>query len=157
MKGRTALHIAAAYGNKKTVETLLFLNANPLIEDIYGQRPLEMASDDGIRDLLQAKMQRAQAPGEMKPILREKPNKAANETNSILKPRKMSQMSVSSSAKGATAKGVNNQYPLELKDLKTMYKEKIVVSRIGIENDNYLMYAIKNKSLDACLYLLSEF
>ena len=38
-----------------------------------------------------------------------------------------------------------------------MYKEKIVVSRIGIENDNYLMYAIKNKSLDACLYLLSEF
>ena len=116
-----------------------------------------MASDDGIRDLLIAKMQRAQAPGEMNPILREKPNKAANEANSILKPRKISQTSVTSSAKGTTAKGVNNQYPLELKDLKTIYNEKIVVSRIGIENDNYLMYAIKNKSLYACLCLLSEF
>ena len=36
LKGRTALHIAVAFNNKNAVETLLFLNANPLIEDIFG-------------------------------------------------------------------------------------------------------------------------
>jgi ankyrin repeat protein len=36
MKGRTALHMAVAFNNKNAVETLLFLNANPLIEDVYG-------------------------------------------------------------------------------------------------------------------------
>lgn len=35
-KGRTALHLAVAYNHKNAVETLLFLNANPLIEDLYG-------------------------------------------------------------------------------------------------------------------------
>jgi ankyrin repeat protein len=35
-RGRTALHLAVAFNNKASVETLLFLNANPLIEDIYG-------------------------------------------------------------------------------------------------------------------------
>lgn len=35
-----------------------------------------------------------------------------------------------------------------------MLKEKIEVAKIGIENDNYLQYALKGKSLEACLYLL---
>lgn len=34
--GRTALHIAVAFENKAAVETLLFLNANPLIRDSFG-------------------------------------------------------------------------------------------------------------------------
>jgi ankyrin repeat protein len=36
IKGRTPLHVAVAFNNKATVETLCFLNANPLIEDIFG-------------------------------------------------------------------------------------------------------------------------
>lgn len=35
-KGRTPLHVAVAFGNKSSVETLLFMNANPMIEDIFG-------------------------------------------------------------------------------------------------------------------------
>lgn len=61
-KGRTPLHIASAYNNKIAVETLLFLNANPLIEDIFGQRPIELASDDTIKELLQNKMLKATQP-----------------------------------------------------------------------------------------------
>ena len=59
LNGRTALHVAVALNNKASVETLLFLSGNPLIEDVYGQRPVEMALDDGIRELLQNKMARA--------------------------------------------------------------------------------------------------
>ena len=61
-KGRTALHLAVALNNKASVETLLFLNANPQIEDIYGQRPIDLAIDDTIKDLLSIKMQRAEKP-----------------------------------------------------------------------------------------------
>jgi hypothetical protein len=34
--GRTALHVAVALGHKEAVETLLFLNSNPHIEDCFG-------------------------------------------------------------------------------------------------------------------------
>lgn len=34
-------------------------------------------------------------------------------------------------------------YPLDVRDLRQMPKEKIVQARIGSEADNYLMYAIK--------------
>ncbi len=37
-----------------------------------------------------------------------------------------------------------------------MLKEKVEVAKIGIENDNYLQYAIKGKAMEACLYLLQE-
>jgi len=60
--GRTALHIAVAFNNKAAVETLLFLNANPLIEDVYGSRPIDFALEDTIKDLLLIKMQRSTAP-----------------------------------------------------------------------------------------------
>ena len=30
------------------------------------------------------------------------------------------------------------QYPLDIKDLKVVLKEKVMISKIGIENDNYL-------------------
>jgi ankyrin repeat protein len=41
--GRTPLHIAAIWGNKAAIETLLYLKANPLIEDGAGLRPIEYA------------------------------------------------------------------------------------------------------------------
>jgi len=44
--------MAVAFNNKAAVETLLFLNANPLIEDIYGQRPIDIVFEDSIKDLL---------------------------------------------------------------------------------------------------------
>lgn len=40
-KGRTALHIAAIWNNKAACETLLYLKANPLIEDGAGYRPVD--------------------------------------------------------------------------------------------------------------------
>lgn len=64
--------MAVAFSNKNAVETLLFLNANPLIEDLYGQRPVDFALDDAIRDLLQNKMLRANTPV-YAPVLKVKP------------------------------------------------------------------------------------
>lgn len=48
------------------------------------------------------------------------------------------------------------QYPLDMKNLSIYLKEKIMISKIGIENDNYLLYAIKNKAFEACVYLITE-
>lgn len=36
LRGRTPLHIAVALGNRPACESLLFLGANPLLEDIFG-------------------------------------------------------------------------------------------------------------------------
>ena len=68
IRGRTALHIAAAFNQRTAVETLLFLGANPQIEDSYGQRPIDMTTDDSIRELLLNKMSRTQAPSKYYPI-----------------------------------------------------------------------------------------
>ena len=51
--------MAAALSNRTACESLLFLGANPLIEDEYGQRPVDMAIDDSIRELITVKMARA--------------------------------------------------------------------------------------------------
>jgi len=40
-KGRTPLHIAAIWGNKIACETFLYLNANCLIEDGCGKKPID--------------------------------------------------------------------------------------------------------------------
>lgn len=47
-------------------------------------------------------------------------------------------------------------YPLDLKDLTLMPEDKLLLSKIGIENDNYLLYAFKNAHLDACIYLIRD-
>ena len=47
-------------------------------------------------------------------------------------------------------------FPLDLKDLTLVPEDKIILSKIGIENDNYLLYAFKNAHLDACIYLIKE-
>jgi ankyrin repeat protein len=62
-KGRTALHIAAIWNNKAACETLLYLRANPLIEDGAGYRPVDYAnSSSAIADLLKNFMARATPP-----------------------------------------------------------------------------------------------
>ncbi|CDW79967.1 ankyrin repeat [Stylonychia lemnae] len=159
LNGRTALHVAVAFNNKNAVETLLFLNANPLIEDKFGQRPVEFALDDAIRDLLQNKMIRATNPV-LVPTLKIKPLRGNPNQNLSIKPRKMSQVSSQSMQSSVMRKDKNQatlqQFPLEIKDLRVVLKEKVIISKIGIENDNYLQHAIKNKGFEACLYLLQE-
>ena len=45
---------------------------------------------------------------------------------------------------------------MELKDVKLMHPEKIQLAKIGIDNDNYLMYAIKEKKTDLLPYLIFD-
>ena len=54
--GRTALHIAVGVQNKACAETLLYLGANPHIQDCYGQRPIDICFVDSLRNLLEIKM-----------------------------------------------------------------------------------------------------
>ena len=63
-KGRTALHMAIAFNNKVTAETLLYLGANPHIKDAYGQRPIDICYVESIRSLLEIKMASVDAPVE---------------------------------------------------------------------------------------------
>lgn len=39
-------------------------------------------------------------------------------------------------------------YPLEIRDIKRVPKEKVIEARIGAESDTYLHHAIKQKRLD---------
>jgi len=62
-KGRTALHIAAIWGNKEAAETLLYLKANPLIEDGSGHRPIDYVDpNSALADLLKNWMTRSTPP-----------------------------------------------------------------------------------------------
>lgn len=47
-------------------------------------------------------------------------------------------------------------YPLEIKDIRQVPKEKIIAARIGTDADSYIMYAIKSKRLDVVKFLLRE-
>lgn len=61
--GRTPLHICAMWSNKVACETLLFLKANPHIEDGAGYRPIDYADPGSvIASLLKQWMQRTSAP-----------------------------------------------------------------------------------------------
>ena len=62
-KGRTALHIAAIWGNKDACETLLYLKANSLIEDGGGYRPIDYVDpNSSIADLFKNWMSRTTPP-----------------------------------------------------------------------------------------------
>jgi len=39
-------------------------------------------------------------------------------------------------------------YPLEIRDIKSVPKEKVIEARIGAESDTYLHYSIRQKRLD---------
>ena len=47
-------------------------------------------------------------------------------------------------------------YPLEIRDIKSVPKEKVIEARIGAESDTYLHYAIKQKRLDLLKFLVKE-
>ena len=44
---------------------------------------------------------------------------------------------------------------MDVQDIKNIASERISAIKIGIENDNYLQYAIKNKVFPVCVYLLT--
>lgn len=68
-KGRTPLHFAVMFNNKAACESLLFLKANPHIEDAGGYRPLDYADKTSpICRLLKNWMQRTSAPISMHPF-----------------------------------------------------------------------------------------
>lgn len=47
-------------------------------------------------------------------------------------------------------------YPIEIKDIRQIPKEKVIAAKIGAENDSYMMYAIKAKRLDIVKFLLRD-
>ena len=62
--GRTPLHVAVAFNNKTTVETLLNLGANPHVRDLYGQRPIDTCYAENLTNLLRVKMTNCREPTE---------------------------------------------------------------------------------------------
>ena len=50
----------------------------------------------------------------------------------------------------------DKMYPIEIKDIKQVPKEKIISAKIGADSDSYLMYAIKSKRADILKFLLRE-
>ncbi|TNV86076.1 hypothetical protein FGO68_gene9698 [Halteria grandinella] len=181
IRGRTPLFIAVAFNNRVALESLLFLGANPHIADIYGQRPIDIANDDGVRDLLLNKMGRMQAPArlyQMEKFKAREGSAAAMAAKAQAQKAYESKKQASGTPHGETTEigaglgnlssyggsnisqskknvGLIGQYPLDVNNLKAMLTEKIMLSKIGLENDNYLQYAIKNKAFDSCLYLLT--
>lgn len=62
-KGRTPLHVAAIWSNKVACETLLYLKANPLIEDGGGYRPVDYVDpNSALADLFKNWMPRTTPP-----------------------------------------------------------------------------------------------
>lgn len=62
-KGRTPLHIASIWNNKIAIETLLYLKANPLIEDGGGYRAIDYVDPNSSNaELLRSWMARSKPP-----------------------------------------------------------------------------------------------
>jgi len=130
MRGRTALHVAAAFNNRSVCESLLFLGANPLIEDEFGQRPIDMASDDSIRDLLSVKMAKAIAPSQYYKIEKTKARNLSMAAKQVLKSGQQSTMSLGSNLSSVSKKG-DPSTTFDVKELKSMVTEKIVNIKFG--------------------------
>lgn len=47
-------------------------------------------------------------------------------------------------------------FPLDIRDIKQIPKEKVIAARIGSDSDNYLMHAINKKCPDLLKFILRE-
>jgi ankyrin repeat protein len=130
-KGRTPLHMAIAFNNKEAAEVLMHLGASPHIEDAYGQRPSDVCYGEGLKALLDAKLAQTTKPMKSQEHIGDK--------KSLLNLSKMSSVSTGHMTKE------EKTFPLDVRDLKSMPKEKIIQARIGSEADNYLIHALKLK------------
>ena len=144
-KGRTALHIAAIWNNKAACETLLYLKANPLIEDGAGYRPVDYVdSSSAIADLLKNFMARATPPG-LAPFGE---NDVSMKSGAGLKLKLMSATQGKKAGAGGTG--------LDLPDLKSLSAEVLRTGRLGETQDNYFQAAVKAKKLESAIYLKTE-
>ena len=132
--GRTALHYACYYGSIGVVEDLMFLKANPWLEDAYTKRPIDLIQQgpkyDVLIELLTNNMKISKNP--IKNLF-----KAADQK---LK------------SKGKRKRLLRS---LDITDLKLIPTEKLIAERIGITFDSYMGFAIGSNKFDAVKYLLS--
>jgi ankyrin repeat protein len=142
--GRTPLFVAVAFNNKQAVETLLYLGANPHIEDIFGQRPSDICYVDAITSLLLLKMTAMSKPSQPIDIKMDADDKVNLNTTSV-----------STKSKTLVSKE-EKTYPLEIRDLKQIPKEKVIAARIGSDQDTYLHYAISKRRRDLLIFLLEN-
>lgn len=158
-KGRTALHLAIAFNNKVAVETMLHLGANPHVEDAFGLRPIDICYMESLRSLLEIKMASTKAPvaGQLLEDCDANPDGADMKSPVSEQLRKMpTQMNKSLMDSTQAAMKEDRQYPLDPKDIRQIPKEKVIAARIGADNDNYIMYAIKAKKIEVVKFLLRE-
>jgi len=50
----------------------------------------------------------------------------------------------------------DKMFPLDIRDIRQIPKEKVIAAKIGSESDNYLMHAINKKCPDLIRFLLRE-
>ena len=141
-KGRTALHVAVIWGNKAACETLLYLKANPLIEDGAGYRPIDYVDpDSAIADLLRNWMSRS-TPAALQPFGE---YEHSIKSGALLKAKMVN--AVEAKKGGPATSG------LDLPDLKQLSAESLQTLRLGDTKDNYFQAAIKAKKLESAIYL----
>ena len=126
--GRTALHYAWYHGSVGVVEDLVFLKSNPWIEDIYGNRPIDLIQEGPKYDVLIELL-----TNNMK--ISKNPNKKLN-LKSLVKEN------ISTLANKGKKKTLKS---LEIKDLKLVPDHKLESERLGITIDNYLGFALASK------------
>lgn len=144
-KGRTPLHIAAIWNNKAACETLLYLKANPLIDDGAGYRPIDYVDpNSAIADLLKNWMSRS-TPAALHPF--------GDVEYSIKSGAQMKQTMLNNiNAK----KGGMGSSGLDLADLRQMSQEALQTTKLGEAQDNYYQAAIKARKLESAIFLKTQ-
>ena len=153
-KGRTPLHMAVAFNNKAAAECLLYLGANPHIDDCYGQRPIDVCYVESLKSLLEIKMAQMSKPAPLDPnapVQKEVHSARSSQFKLYTMPTKMNK-SLTSTMSAKEEK----TFPIEIKDIRQVPKEKVISAKIGADGDTYLMYAIKTKRTDVLKFLLRE-
>ena len=153
-KGRTPLHMAVAFNNKAAAECLLYLGANPHIADCYGQRPIDVCYVESLKSLLEIKMAQMSKPAPIDPnapVQKEAHSARSSQFNLYTMPTKMNK-----SLTSTMSSKEDKTYPIEIKDIRQVPKEKVIAARIGADSDSYLMYAIRTKRIDVLKFLLRE-
>ena len=125
---------------------MLYLGANPHIQDVYGQRPSDICQLDGLKQLLEMKLNQTVKP------------QVSDSFENSSKDLKLGGTShLGSSKLGSTLISKEEKmYPLEVKDVEQIPAEKLVAARIGSNSDTYLHHAINNMRQDLLVYLLKE-
>ena len=146
--------MAVGFNNKEAAEVLLHLGANPHIADCYGQRPIDICQLDALRSLLEVK---AAVTAQLTAIDPNAPvpkgNHSARSSQFALYtvPTKINRSQMTN-----TSTKEEKMFPIEMKDIRQIPKEKVIAAKIGSESDSYVMYAIKSRRIDILKFLLRD-